>query len=240
MKTTVKAIALTLALAALPGLAQMGIYSFGIGPFNNASNSNYATTTGYYAGGGAQGDSRTSLYGSMAGLYSAYVQRSVGIGAGAFYMASNCYDCVAIGDGAGAKWRNRTGWVQIGDAFAYTNGYLSLKAEQGAQIGPRLRLADPDQDVYAAAMHVDGGIMARSLHVETDDYGGGYVDAKDVTAQHVYGYDHIETMKLRLTGDWGASPVTLSVDSTGTNICVHAGDTLLGYLTITPPAAANQ
>lgn len=230
MKTTVKAIALTLALAALPGLAQMGIYSFGIGPFNNASNSNYATTTGYYAGGGAQGDSRTSLYGSMAGLYSAYVQRSVGIGAGAFYMASNCYDCVAIGDGAGAKWRNRTGWVDVGGAFVYTNGVAHIKAEQGAKIGPL--------EIDSTGLQ---HTLTGDLTIYEDDNGvGGHVYCGNLWAESVFADVHatsIGTSELKLSP--GAEcPVKIQAEDG--RLCVYTNDVFAGYLTITPPAAAQQ
>lgn len=240
MKTTVKAIALTLALAALPGLAQMGIYSFGIGPFNNASNSNYTTTTGYYAGGGAQGDSRTSLYGSMAGLYSAYVQRSVGIGAGAFYMASNCYDCVAIGDGAGAKWRNRTGWVQIGDAFAYTNGYLDIKAPtRGARIGP-LRFDESDMLTMDGGITAGGSIvteMGVSAHEMTVESG---ITAESISASYVFGGETLGAqtkIQIGLEGDtYGYYQIR--VDAGG--LAVYTNGVFAGYLTITPPAAGNQ
>ncbi|MBQ7190197.1 MAG: hypothetical protein IJR99_12355 [Kiritimatiellae bacterium] len=117
---------LGIAAIAMSASAQMGMYSFGIGPLNTATNSNYATTAGYFAGYNGKYDTRTSLFGSLAGQNSYSAQRSVGVGYGALYMASNLTDCVAIGDRAGARWRNASGWVQVGNAFVYTNGYLNI------------------------------------------------------------------------------------------------------------------
>lgn len=216
------------ALAASTALAQMGFYSFGIGPFNNATNSNYATTAGYYAGGGAKSNSRTSLFGSMAGLYSTYVQRSVGIGAGAFFAASNCYDCVAIGDGAGAKWRNRTGWVQIGSAFVYTNGFADIKAQRGAQIGPlRLNAESLDHEI-------DGHLSIR----QNEQGVGGNIYAEGAVSAPVGDFAEVRAYDILLRNS-GECRVEIGVDDE-MRLYVNTNGVLAGYLTITPPVQGGQ
>ncbi len=222
------------ALAASTALAQMGFYSFGIGPFNNATNSNYATTAGYYAGGGAKSDSRTTLFGSMAGLQSSYVQRSVGIGAGALYLASNCYDCVAIGDGAGAKWRNRSGWVQIGDAFAYTNGIADIKAPNGAKIGP-LRL---EADSAAGDHELKGNLSIKQEYNESQGTSlGGHLYAEADVSAPVGDFAEVqaEDILLRKSGNH----VEIGIDD-DMRIYVNTNGVLAGYLTITQPAQGGQ
>ena len=174
--------------AALTAQATDGIYAFGLGHSNNATNSNYATTFGSFTGCDGQFLTRTSLYGSLAGMDAIDVQRSIGIGAGALAMASNCFDCVAIGDSAGKGWRNANGWVQIGDAFAYTNGYLNIKAPtQGCNIGGVLRSGDGgDVHIYAggaraAAFSQGYASVAGNLYLESGGTGGilycGGIDA---------------------------------------------------------------
>lgn len=122
-----KRLALAIILAAGAALATPhGSFSFGIGPNNDTTNSNYTTTIGYSAGSEASANTRDFFGGTFAGAMAHNNKRSVGLGYGSFYMASNVTDCVAIGDRAGARWRNASGWVQIGDAFVYTNGYLNI------------------------------------------------------------------------------------------------------------------
>ncbi len=226
-------------LAASTALAQMGFYSFGIGPFNNATNSNYATTAGYYAGGGAKSDSRTTLFGSMAGLQSSYVQRSVGIGAGALYLASNCYDCVAIGDGAGAKWRNRSGWVQIGSAFAYTNGILNIAdgliwASKGAgtiEAGPlRLDGSSTQDHTLTGNLSVVAGAGEASL---------GNIHAEGEVGANLGNFSDVRTSYLTLQND-GSSYDLMELSAVGGRLCVKTNGVLMGYLTITPPAQGGQ
>lgn len=235
-KSLITVVALALAISAF---GQIGRYSVGLGPMNTASNSNYATTTGYFAGYEGVALTRTSLFGSLAGQNAHYTQRSVGIGYGALYMATNCNDCVAIGDRAGAKWRNATGWVDVGGAFVYTNGYLDIKAPtRGYNIGGVLKDTYGEPGIYhgedlvatfgSQTTHIVGG-----LEIVEKEGTGGYVNASTVTANELYGYSIVGTDKLRLATQ-GPTPCELTFD--GTNICVHVGDTLLGYLTITPPA----
>lgn len=106
--------------------APHGLYSYGIGPYNNATNSPYTATFGYGAGYNSSSNMRSMLLGTFAGQDARALSRSVGLGYCALYGASNVTDSIAIGDLAGLRWRNATGWVQVGDAFAYTNGHLNI------------------------------------------------------------------------------------------------------------------
>lgn len=240
MKNTILAL---LVAAAVYAQADIGRSAFNMGPYTTASNSNYATTIGYASGYKAQGLTRSTLLGGASGRYGYSWMRCVGLGYGALDGASNLTDCVAIGDKVGAGWRNRTGCVQIGDAFAYTNGYLDIKAPtRGYNIGGVIRDTYGEPGIYhgddlvatfgSQATHLVGG-----LEIVEKEGTGGYVNASAVTANELYGYSIVGTDKLRLATQ-GPTPCELTFD--GTNICVHVGDTLLGYLTITPPAAANQ
>lgn len=216
MKKTLAIIGLC---AAITAFAIDGIYSFGLGHSNTATNSNYATTFGSFTGCDASYLTRTSLYGSLAGMDATDVHRSVGVGAGALAMAQDCYDCVAIGDSVGKGWRNATGWVDVGGAFVYTNGYLDIKAPtRGYNIGGVVRAGDGG-DVYIYAGGARSAAFAQgyasvvgNLYLESGETGG---------ILYCGGIDASGSFDLR--GDvWVGSLMTSSIR----NIYVGQGDSL--------------
>lgn len=223
-----KKLAFLLVLTAHVALAIPGTYSFGLGPGNNMTNSNYATTFGSYAGGDATANTRTCLFGSVAGMDSRYVQKSVGIGYGALYNASNCTSCVAIGDTVGSRWRNANGWVQIGNAFAVTNGFADIKAPNGAHVGP-LRLG---ADAYDQDHDLKGNLIVSSEYNPT---------SSTRTGGRIYAGDYIEAPQgyfaQAQVGEISFISSAVMIDTDDANrLCVYTNGVLAGYLTITPPA----
>ena len=180
-----KKLAITLLLTAHVAFAINGTYSFGLGPGNNMTNSNYATTFGSYAGGDAVANTRTCLFGTVAGMDSRYVQKSVGLGYGALYMASNCVSCVAIGDTVGSRWRNANGWVQIGNGFVYTNGLLNIGngmitgSSQGVQVS---KMAD-DLDLNGHSI-INGRGFSFTMPHDTPTEG---IESKVISFDDAYG-----------------------------------------------------
>lgn len=218
--------AITIA-AAVNALAIDGLYSFGIGHSNTATNSNYATTFGSFTGCDGQFLTRTSLFGALAGMDAIDVQRSVGVGAGALAMASNCVDCVAIGDSAGKNWRNRTGWVQIGDAIAVTNGIADIKAPNGARIGPL--------KIESSENNYDHSIQG-NWSVYMDEQGrNGHIWADGTVGGAIGDFSDVKTSYISLgVGGAAEDRIELYADDQG-RLAVTRNGTLLGYLTITPP-----
>ncbi len=235
MKKSIAILAIT--SLALAGLAQIhGSGATSLGVYCNATNSNYSTTVGYGSGYDAAFDVRTTLLGGASGRFSRNLLRCTGLGYGALDGASNCTDVVAIGDKVGAGWRNRTGWVQIGDAFAHTNGFFSVKDfPHGAKIGPlqlnlfgetgsgvkehyldgSLHLTNPTTAAGGGSLIADGRISAPECEIGT------------VTAQYIH-------FNAGIGGE-----LDISVDE-NRRLCVTTNGVLAGYLTITPPAAGNQ
>lgn len=231
-----KKAAAIIVLAALAATSQAidGTAATGYGYYNNATNSNYTTTVGYAAGWDATFDVRSCLFGAIAGRRSSDLLRCVGFGYGALDGASNCTDCVAIGYQAGKSWRNRSGWVQIGSAFVYTNGIADIKAPNGAKIGP-LRL---EADSAAGDHELKGNLSLKQEFDQSIGVGlGGHLYAEAEVSAPVGDFAEVkaEDILLRKSGNH----VEIGIDD-DMRLYVNTNGVLAGYLTITPPAQGGQ
>ncbi len=220
-------IAIIMAAAGAASAAIHGAGATSLGLECTATNSNYSTTIGFGSGYGAQFDIRDAFLGCIAGRWTTSLMRCVGIGYGALDGASNCTDCVAIGDKAGAGWRNRTGWVDVGGAFVYTNGVAVVKAQNGARIGP-------------LKIESSGNLLDHSIQgnwsVYSDEQGSyGNIWADGEVAGTTGNFYDLNTEYISLGVDSSRDDrVAIAVDEQG-RIVVTRNGTLLGYLTITPP-----
>lgn len=221
------AVILALGLAA-SAYAIHGTATTSLGFYTDATNSNYTTTLGYGAGWEGAYDIQSLLVGTIAGRRSGGLMQCVGLGYGALDGASNCTSCVAIGAKVGKGWRNRTGWVQIGDAFAVTNGIADIKAPNGARIGP-LQLG---ADAYDQDHDLKGNLSVQSEYdPTTGTRTGGRIYAGDwIEAPQGY-FAQAQIGEISFI----SSAVTIGTDDN--RLCVYTNGVLAGYLTITPPAA---
>ena len=225
MRKTIFAILIATAAMAR---AEIGRSAFNMGPYTaTATNSNYATTVGYASGYMANGLTRSTLLGGASGRHGYSWMRCVGLGYGALDGASNCTDCVAIGDKAGARWRNANGWVQVGNGFAYTNGYLNIgngaitRDTYGTiRIGPTLT-ADGNGAYVGGNIYANGeAVISGDLTVNSVIHG-----AIQTTS--------IEADAVRLVPNGNGATIELQATQDG-RIAVLVGGTPAGYLTITP------
>ena len=240
MRKTIFAILIATAAMAR---AEIGRSAFNLGPYTaTATNSNYATAIGYASGYMANGLTRSTLLGGASGRHGYSWMRCVGLGYGALDGASNCTDCVAIGDKAGARWRNANGWVQVGGAFAYTNGIVDIgrglitgNANEGINVGPYF-------STDSGGAYINGGNLY--VNQTTSAYGqlsggviyGVMVDSADVKADTVRSHE----IMLTESGTTTYPPQGCSLTWDGAHICVLTNGVTIGYLTITPAPPAQE